>query len=217
MLLKEAQILQVIKDLKKDYPATKTALTHKNAFELLVSVILSAQCTDARVNMVTPHLFAKFPTPQKMAKAKQEDVEKIIHSTGFYRAKASNIIATAQILTANFGGEVPGNMADLLTLKGVARKTANVVLADHFGISEGVVVDTHVKRVSFRLGFTKNTDPVKVEKDLMKKIPKSDWIWVGNAFVWHGRKVCDARKPKCDVCRVTKTCPKNGVVVKTKK
>lgn len=211
MLLNHSQILLLIKTLRKDYPENKTALTHTNAWELLVSVILSAQCTDARVNMVTPHLFAAYPTPQKLAKAKLEAVEKIIHSTGFYHAKAKSIVSASQTIVQDFGGEVPGNMTDLLKLRGVARKTANVVLSDHFGKCEGVVVDTHVKRVSFRTGLTKNTDPVKVEQDLMKKVPRKDWIWVGNAFVWHGRKVCSARKPACSACSAGKICPKNGV------
>jgi len=214
MLLTPPQIQTIIKTLKKDYPSTKTALSHKGAFELLVSVILSAQCTDARVNMVTPVLFAKYPTPHDLARADIRDVEKIIKSTGFYHAKAKSIVTTSQLLEQNFGGQVPGTMKELLTLRGVARKTANVVLADYFNKAEGVVVDTHVKRVSFRAGLTKNTDPVKIERDLMKKVPKKDWIWLGNAFVWHGRKICDARKPKCDTCSITKLCPKNGVKTK---
>ncbi|MCL2888322.1 MAG: endonuclease III [Elusimicrobia bacterium] len=213
MLLKEKEILEIIRILRKDYPANKTALKHKDVFELLVCVILSAQCTDTRVNMVAPNLFAVYPTPQKMAVAKQEDVEKIIRSTGFYHAKAKSIISASQTLVKNFGGHVPDNMKDLLTLRGVARKTANVVLADYFNKAEGIVVDTHVKRVSFRTGLTKETDPVKIEKDLMEKVPKKDWIWLGNAFVWHGRKVCNARKPKCSVCAVNKICPKNKVTV----
>lgn len=203
----------LIKTLKKDYPETKTALFHKNAFELLVSVILSAQCTDARVNMVTPGLFAKYPDAKTLAAAKQSDVERIIKSTGFYHAKAKSIISASKTITETFSGNVPDNMKDLLTLRGVARKTANVVLADFYGKAEGVVVDTHVKRVTFRLGLTKNTDPVKVERDLMEKLPKKEWIWAGNAFVWHGRKVCNARKPLCSKCSVNKMCPKNGVKV----
>ncbi|ACC97715.1 Endonuclease III [Elusimicrobium minutum Pei191] len=211
MLLKKEKISKIVKILRKDYPDTKTALGYESAFQLLVAVILSAQCTDARVNMVTPVLFAKYPTPQKMAKANLEDIETIIKSTGFYHAKAKSIVTTAQILTEDFNGEVPDNMNDLLKLRGVARKTANVVLSDFFKKTEGVVVDTHVKRVSYRTGLTNNTAPVKVELDLMKKLPKQDWLWAGNAFVWHGRKVCDARKPKCSLCSITKICPKNGV------
>ncbi|WP_428898526.1 endonuclease-3 [Parelusimicrobium proximum] len=210
-LLTGPEILKLIKILKKDYPAVQTALSHGSAFQLLVSVILSAQCTDARVNMVTPALFARYPDAEKMSKAKIEDIEKIIRSTGFYHAKAKSISETSKMLLAEFGGEVPDTMEELLKLRGVARKTANVVLGDYFGKSEGVVVDTHVKRVSFRTGLTKNTDPVKIEKDLMEKVPRKDWIWLGNSFVWHGRKVCDARKPKCSVCSARGLCPKNGV------
>lgn len=211
MLNKNIPLL--VKTLKKDYPSNKTALTHKNAYELLISVILSAQCTDARVNMVTPALFAAYPTPASLGAAVQTDVEKLIHSTGFYHAKAKSIIAASAAIEHEFGGEVPGNMKDLLTLRGVARKTANVVLSDHFGVTEGVVVDTHVKRLAFRMGLSTNTDPVKVERDLMKNLPKKDWIWAGNALVWHGRKVCNARKPLCSKCSVNKLCPKNGVKV----
>lgn len=203
----------LVKTLKKDYPHNKTALTHKNAYELLVSVILSAQCTDARVNMVTPALFAAYPTPAALGAAKQADVERLIRSTGFYHSKAKSIIAASAIINKDFGGEVPGNMKDLLTLRGVARKTANVVLADIFKKAEGVVVDTHVKRLAFRMGLTNNTDAVKVERDLMQKLPKKDWIWAGNALVWHGRKVCNARKPFCSKCSVETLCPKNGVKV----
>jgi len=213
MLLKEKEILEIIKILRRVYPENKTALRHKTVFELLCSVILSAQCTDARVNMVTPALFAAYPTPEKMAAASLESVEKIIKSTGFYHAKAKSLVLMSQTLVRNFNGQVPDNMKDLLTLRGVARKTANVVLADYFNKAEGIVVDTHVRRVSFRTGFTKETDPVKIEKDLMKKVPKKDWIWLGNAYVWHGRKVCNARKPKCSACAINKICPKNKVTV----
>ena len=213
MLLKEKEILEIIKILRRVYPENKTALRHKTVFELLCSVILSAQCTDARVNMVTPALFAAYPTPEKMAAASLESVEKIIKSTGFYHAKAKSLVLMSQTLVRNFNGQVPDNMKDLLTLRGVARKTANVVLADWFKKAEGIVVDTHVRRVSFRTGLTKETDPVKIEKDLMQKIPKKDWIWIGNAYVWHGRRVCGARKPKCSICQITKICPKNKVTV----
>ena len=212
--LKETEIPLLVRTLRKDYPSNKTALEHKSAFQLLAAVILSAQCTDARVNMVTPVLFGKYPTAEKMAAAKTEDIEKIIKSTGFYHAKAKSILETSRLLLSNFRGRVPDTMEELLTLRGVARKTANVVLADVFGKAEGVVVDTHVRRLSFRMGLTKNTDPVKIEKDLMKKLPKKDWIWAGNALVWHGRKVCNARKPACAVCSINSFCPKNSVGIK---
>lgn len=211
MLLNNEQIIKAVKVLQKEYPGTKTALAHHSAWELLISVILSAQCTDARVNMVTPVLFKKYPGAAALAKADVKDVEKIIYSTGFYRAKAKSIMAASDMIVTKFGGKVPGTMEELLTLRGVARKTANVVLSDFFHKTEGIVVDTHVKRVSFRLGFTKETDPVKVERDLMKKTPQKYWIWLGNAFVWHGRKICDARTPRCSVCPAQKLCPKNGI------
>ncbi|MDR0953242.1 MAG: endonuclease III, partial [Elusimicrobiota bacterium] len=197
MLLKKENLPRLIKDLRKLYPQIKTALEAKSAFQLLTAVILSAQCTDARVNKVTPVLFKKYPEPSKMAKANIEDIENIIKSTGFYHAKAKSISEMSKTLIANFKGEVPSAMKELLTLRGVARKTANVVLGDYFGISEGIVVDTHVKRLAYRMGLTKNTDPVKVEKDLMKLFDKKYWIWLGNALVWHGRRLCMARNPNC--------------------
>ena len=202
---------KLIKELKKLYPKTVPALVHNNPFEMLCAVILSAQCTDARVNLVTPELFRRFGTPAKMAKAKREDIETIIKSTGFYHAKAKSLQESAKKIVSDFNGQVPQTMAELLTLQGVARKTANVVLGDCFDIVEGVVVDTHVKRLSFRLGLTKNTDPQKVEQDLMKLFPQKYWYYLSNALIYHGRRVCDARKPKCDICTLAKICPKNGV------
>lgn len=202
---------ELIKEFKKLYPKTEPALKHNGPFEMLCAVILSAQCTDARVNLVTPELFKRFGTPQKMAKAKREDIESIIKSTGFFRAKAKSLQESAKKIVADFNGEVPQTMAELLTLQGVARKTANVVLGDCFNVVEGVVVDTHVKRLSYRLGLTKNTDPKKIEQDLMKSFPKKYWYYLSNALIYHGRRVCDARKPKCELCTLTKLCPKNGV------
>jgi len=202
---------ELIKEFKKLYPKTEPALKHNGPFEMLCAVILSAQCTDARVNLVTPELFKRFGTPQKMAKAKREDIESIIKSTGFFRAKAKSLQESAKKIVTDFSGEVPQTMAELLTLQGVARKTANVVLGDCFNVVEGVVVDTHVKRLSYRLGLTKNTDPKKIEQDLMKSFPKKYWYYLSNALIYHGRRVCDARKPKCELCTLTKLCPKNGV------
>lgn len=202
---------KLIKELKKLYPKTEPALKHNGPFEMLCAVILSAQCTDARVNLVTPELFKRFGTPQKMAKAKREDIETIIKSTGFYHAKAKSLHESAKKIVADFGGQVPQTMDELLTLQGVARKTANVVLGDCFDVVEGVVVDTHVKRLSYRLGLTKNTDPKKVEQDLMKLFPKKYWYYLSNALIYHGRRVCDARKPNCSACTLAKLCPKNGV------
>lgn len=214
MLLKKEIIPQLVRDFKKLYPEVKCALDFESAFQLLCAVILSAQCTDVRVNIVTPILFAKFPTPHAMAKAELIEIETIIKSTGFYHAKAKSISETSKKLLADFGGEVPQTMEQLLTLRGVARKTANVVLGDFYGITEGVVVDTHVKRLAFRIGLTKNTDPVKVEKDLMQLFPRQQWHWLSHALIWHGRKVCNARAPKCQDCIINAYCPKNGLKVK---
>lgn len=215
MLLKKEKLPELLTELKKLYPKTKTALVYNNsAYQLLVAVILSAQCTDERVNKVTPVLFKKYPTPEKMAKANIKDIETIIKSTGFYHAKAKSILESSKKLVSDFKGEVPNTMAELLTLRGVARKTANVVLGDFYGIDEGVVVDTHVKRLSFRLGLTKNTEPLKIEQDLMKMLDKKYWHWISHALIWHGRGPCDARKPECATCTLNKLCPKNGVILK---
>ncbi len=215
MLLKKEKLPELLTELKKLYPKTKTALVYNNsAFQLLVAVILSAQCTDERVNKVTPVLFKKYPTPEKMAKADIKDIETIIKSTGFYHAKAKSILESSKKLVSDFKGQVPKTMAELLTLRGVARKTANVVLGDFYGIDEGIVVDTHVKRLSFRLGLTKNTEPLKIEQDLMKMLDKKYWHWISHALIWHGRGPCDARKPECATCTLNKLCPKNGVVLK---
>jgi endonuclease-3 len=215
MLLKKEKLPELLTELKKLYPKTKTALVYNNsAFQLLVAVILSAQCTDERVNKVTPVLFKKYPTPEKMAKADIKDIETIIKSTGFYHAKAKSILESSKKLVSDFKGQVPKTMAELLTLRGVARKTANVVLGDFYGIDEGIVVDTHVKRLYFRLGLTKNIEHLKIEQDLMKMLDKKYWHWISHALIWHGRGPCDARKPECATCTLNKLCPKNGVVLK---
>ncbi|MCC6683065.1 MAG: endonuclease III [Phycisphaeraceae bacterium] len=193
------------------YPDATCALEHEDAWQLLVSTILSAQCTDERVNMTTPALFKKYPTPRKLANAKQADVEKLIKSTGFFRNKAKNIIGAAQAVTDEFNGQVPDEMDNLLTLPGVARKTANVVLGNAFGKSEGVVVDTHVGRLSVRLGMTQQTDPKKVEQDLMKLYPPQRWTMLSHLLIFHGRQICNARKPQCESCALKKLCPKVGV------
>jgi len=213
MLLKKELLPRLIKDLRVLYPQTKTALHYKDAFQLLCAVILSAQCTDVRVNKVSPVLFAKYPDVKSMAAADIKDIEKIIRSTGFYHAKAKSISETSKLILKNFKGRVPDTMAGLLTLRGVARKTANVVLQDFYGLSVGVVVDTHVKRLAYRMGLTKQTDPVKVEKDLMKLLDKKYWHWISHALIWHGRGVCHARGPKCGQCKLNAYCPKNGVKV----
>lgn len=213
MPAKKADATAVVKELKKLYPEHIIPLHHGSAWELLCAVILSAQCTDERVNKITPGLFKKYPTADKLASAEVKDVEKLIHSAGFYHSKALSLIETSRRICEVYGGEVPQNMKDLLTLRGVARKTANVMLGDYFKKPEGIVVDTHIKRLSFRLGLTKQTDPVKVEQDLMKLIPYKYWGWFGIALILHGRQVCNARKPECSRCTLAHWCPKNGVKV----
>lgn len=197
--------------LRKAYPDAGCSLDHKDPFQLLIATILSAQCTDERVNRVTPELFKKYPGPAEMAGARVSDLEKLVRSTGFYKNKALSLKEASRALAANFGGKVPRTMEELLTLRGVARKTANVVLGSAFGVAAGVVVDTHVKRLAFRLGLTGETDPVKIEQDLMKALPKKDWIWFAHALVLHGRAVCGARKPLCEKCPAAGLCPRNGV------
>ncbi|HNW43448.1 MAG TPA: endonuclease III [Elusimicrobiales bacterium] len=204
----------IIKVLKKAYPEAHCSLNHAAPFELLIATILSAQCTDQRVNLVTPALFKKYPGPAEMARAPLPDLEKLIHSTGFYKNKALSLKEASKAIVKNFGGKVPATMDELLTLRGVARKTANVVLGSAYGIAAGVVVDTHVKRLAFRLGLTKETDPRKIESDLMKAVPQQDWIWFAHALVLHGRAVCDARKPLCGRCPAAQVCPKAGVAAK---
>ncbi len=204
-------VLPLVKALKKLYPKHVIPLHHTSAWELLCAVILSAQCTDARVNTITPHLFKKYPTVQDLAKAKLADVEKIIHSAGFYHSKALSLIEMSKRICDVYNGEVPQTMEDLLTLRGVARKTANVMLGDYFKKPAGIVVDTHVKRLSYRLGLTKHTDPVKIEKDLTKIIPHRYWGWIAIALILHGRSVCPARKPQCDKCTLRTYCPRKGL------
>ena len=213
MPAKKTDVAALLQKLKKLYPKHIIPLHHKNAWELLCAVILSAQCTDERVNQITPALFAVYSTPQEMAKADIKDVEELIHSAGFYHSKALSLIESSKRISEVYGGEVPQNMKDLLTLRGVARKTANVMLGDYFEKPEGIVVDTHIKRLSFRLGLTKQTDPVKVEQDLMKIIPYKYWGWFGIALILHGRQVCNARKPACTHCTLAGLCPRNGVKI----
>ncbi len=193
--------------LKKHYKNSKCALNYKNSFELLVATILSAQCTDERVNIVTEKLFKKYKTVKDYANADIREFEKDIYSTGFYRNKAKNIIATARIINDTYKGRVPKDFDKLLELPGVARKTANCVMGNAFNIPSGVVVDTHVSRITQRLGLTKNTDPNKIEQDLMKIIPKSKWIDFSHMLIWHGRNLCDARRPKCEICFLNRICP----------
>ena len=199
--------LLVLRVLKKRYPDVRCALVHKNPYELVTATVLSAQCTDERVNKVTPALFRRFPTPQSMASARQEEIEKLIHSTGFFRNKAKNLLGLARRVTEVYGGEIPNTMQDLLSLPGVARKTANVVLETGFGIVEGVVVDTHVGRIARRLGWTTQQDPVKVERDLCALFPRKEWGDLAHILIHHGRDLCDARKPRCGECPVKTHCP----------
>lgn len=209
--MQKTNILPLLKELKRLYPKHVIPLHHKNAWELLCAVILSAQCTDARVNTITPHLFKKYPTVDKLAVAKLKEVEQIIHSAGFYHSKAISLIQMSKRICEVYGGKVPQTMEELLTLRGVARKTANVMLGDYFKKPAGIVVDTHVKRLSFRLGLTKETDPVKIEKDLTKIIPYKYWGWVAIALILHGRQVCNARKPECARCTLAGLCLRKGV------
>ena len=201
------RIKGIIKILRAEYPGPRTALTHKSAFQLLVSTILSAQCTDKRVNMLTPPLFIKYKNAHDFARAKQGTLEKEIRSTGFYRNKAKNIIGASKKIVKDFGGRVPDSMQELVTLPGVARKTANIVLSSSFRKAEGIAVDTHVKRLSGRMGLSKEKTPEKIEKDLMKIVPKRDWLDFNYMMVDHGRKICMARKPLCPVCPIRKLCP----------
>lgn len=207
----DKRLAALLKALKAAYPEADCSLDHHSPYELLMATILSAQCTDERVNMVTPPLFKKYPGPAEMAKAPLADLEKMVHSTGFYKNKALSLKTASAAIVKDFGGKVPRTMDELLTLRGVARKTANVVLGSAYGIAAGVVVDTHVKRLAFRLGLTKETDPAKIEQDLMKAVPQADWIWFAHSLVLHGRAVCDARKPLCEKCPLRPHCPRNGV------
>jgi len=197
----------IIKRLKKAYPDAHCALNHTSAFELLIATILSAQCTDARVNIVTADLFRKYRGPEDYLKVSQRELEKDIHSTGFFRNKAKNIRAACKRIIEEYHGEVPRTMEEILTLGGVARKTANVVLGNAFGIASGVVVDTHVSRLSQRLALTTNTTPEKIERDLADLVPKRNWVLFPHLMIWHGRQICIARKPKCAECVLNDICP----------
>lgn len=198
---------EIIRRLKMAYPDAHCALNHTNAFELLIATILSAQCTDARVNIVTADLFRKYRGPADYLKVSQPELERDIHSTGFFRDKAKNIQAACRRIIDVYGGEVPQTMHELLTLGGVARKTANVVLGNAFGIAAGVVVDTHVSRLSQRLGLTDNKTPEKIERDLSRLVPKKNWVMFPHWLITHGRQICIARRPKCGECVLANICP----------
>jgi endonuclease-3 len=208
---KKKRTKTIIQRLKRYYPDAHCALDHSNALELLMATILSAQCTDERVNIVTKTLFAKYKTAKDYAEAPSEEIEGIIKSTGFFRAKAKSLKGAGRLIEEQFGGEVPRQMEELRTLPGVGRKTANVVLGNAFDITSGIVVDTHVKRLAFRLGQTVQKTPEKVEEDLEKLVPRKDWIIYSHLLISHGRKICKARRPQCEICPIEGDCPKRGV------
>lgn len=201
-----ARVREILKKLDEAYPSAACALIHENPFQLLIATILSAQCTDERVNMVTPGLFKKYPDAKAFAHANPTEIENEIRTTGFFRNKTKSIIGASEKITKEFHDDVPKTMEELLTLPGVARKTANVVLGTGFRIASGVVVDTHVQRLSQRLDLTKHTDPKKIEQDLMKAIPQGRWILFAHQLIWHGRRVCQARRPRCLECNLNKIC-----------
>lgn len=208
---KKQRAEKIVAELDRLYPDATCALTHQSALQLLVSTILSAQCTDDRVNMVTPPLFKRYPNARAFAEADPAELESMIQSTGFFRNKARSIIGAGRVITEEFGGEVPDNMDDLLKLPGVARKTANVILGTWFGRNVGVVVDTHIGRLAHRLGLTwrskDSKDAVRIEKDLMEVLPQDSWTDTGHALIFHGRRVCNARKPDCGACTLADLCP----------
>ena len=204
----QATARNVLAALQKRYPHPRTHLDAQNAWELLVATVLAAQCTDARVNTVTPDLFRRWPTPAALAEAPQEELESVIRPTGFFHSKAKNLLGAARRVRDVFDGQIPKSIEDLVTIPGVARKTANVVLFGAYGINEGLAVDTHVKRIAYRLGLTDETDPIPIERDLMKLFPREEWGDVNHRMVWFGREVCDARKPLCDTCEMLSFCPR---------
>jgi len=200
------RVRAILQKLDEAYPAATCALEHSNPFQLLVSTILSAQCTDQRVNQVTHTLFEKYPSPEAIAYANPRELQQDIRPTGFFRNKTKSIIGASKKIVEEFGGNVPRTMEELLTLPGVARKTANVVLGTAYGIPSGIVVDTHVQRLTRRLDLSRNTDPKKIEQDLMRIIPQEKWILFSHQLIWHGRRVCQARKPRCVECNLERLC-----------
>jgi endonuclease-3 len=207
---KKVRAKVIYRQLSKNYPNVRCELDYKNAFQLLVATVLSAQCTDKRVNQTTPALFKKYPNPQKMAKADLKDIQNLVKSTGFFRAKAKNIKGLSNKIMEEFDGKVPSNLEDLITLPGVGRKTANVVLGHAFGIP-GITVDTHFGRLSRRFGWSKQNNPVKVEFEVGKLIPEKEWTNLSQRMIWHGRRVCHSRKPACGACALAKLCPSYGI------
>ncbi len=207
------RVRAVLEKLDQAYPAVTCALEHKNPFQLLVATILSAQCTDERVNQVTPALFQKYASPEVFAYANPRELQQDIRSTGFFRNKTKSIMGSSKKIVEEFGGQVPRTMEQLLTLPGVARKTANVVLGTAYGIASGIVVDTHVQRLAGRLDLSRNTDPKKIEQDLMGIVPPEKWILFSHQLIWHGRRVCQARKPRCTECNLERTCYSKDKIV----
>jgi endonuclease III len=208
----KTQARRVCAGLKRAYPEAVCALVHTNPYQLLVATILSAQCTDARVNMVTPELFRRFPDAASLASAPPAELEALIRSTGFFRAKARNLLAMAGQIVDRHDGEIPRDLDALIALAGVGRKTANVVLGTAFGIAKGIVVDTHVKRLSRRLGLSSKTSPEQIERELMAVVPRAQWVDLSHRLIHHGRRVCLARRPRCEACSLASICPKVGVV-----
>lgn len=200
------RVLAILAGLDAAYPEATCELTHQNAFQLLISTILSAQCTDVRVNQVTQELFKKYKTPEDFAYATPSELEQVIRPTGFFRNKTKSIMGASKVLLEKFNGQVPRTMDEILTIPGVARKTGNVVLGTAYGIASGVVVDTHVMRLSQRLDLSRNDDPKKIEQDLVAILPQDKWIQFSHQLIWHGRRVCAARKPKCEICNLEKLC-----------
>lgn len=207
-----AQARDVVKLLTRLYPDAHCELNFRSPYELLVATILSAQCTDAQVNLVTPALFERFPSARELADANPDELENMIRSTGFFRNKTRSLLGMARAVVERHGGEIPSTMEELRLLPGVGRKTANVVLGNAFGINEGVTVDTHVARLSHLLGLTRETDPVKIEQDLMGQVPRKGWTMFSHLLIWHGRRVCIARRPKCGECILNQICPSAQVL-----
>lgn len=205
------RVRTIVRLLAKTYPNAICALNHETPFQLLAATILSAQCTDERVNMVTPELFRRWPTAARLATASQPELEEVIRSTGFFRAKAANLIGMAQGVVERFGGELPQTLEELITLPGVGRKTANVLLGTAYGIASGVVVDTHVKRISRLLGLTSSENPEQVERDLIELLPRKDWVNFSHRLIHHGRQLCIARRPRCAECPLLPACPRIGL------
>ncbi|HEX6306578.1 MAG TPA: endonuclease III [Longimicrobiales bacterium] len=211
MAARRERTSEILRRLHTAYPDAKCSLDHRNAYELLTATILSAQCTDERVNMVTPALFRRYPAPEDLAGARTEELEELIRPTGFFRNKSKSLLGMAAALVERHGGAVPADMDALVRLPGVGRKTANVVLGNAFGMNEGVVVDTHVRRVSGRLGLTRETDPEKIEPDLMKLVDRSEWTDLPHLLIYHGRAICRAPTPRCEVCMLNDICPSSRV------